>query len=331
MIDSSVMNASDWYRGKTVAVSGASGYIAAALVERLTCVAAKVVRLSRRALAPSTGCADLAGDYADCELWRRALPGADVVFHLAAQTSFYKAAENPDADFQANVAPMRALLETGRREGLKPFIVFAGSSTEAGLPLRQPIDENHPDEPLTVYDLHKLLSEKLLEGYVRQGAARGATLRLSNVYGPGPKSSASDRGILNAMIARALRGERLEVYGAGDPVRDYLHIDDMSAAFLAAGGSQAALNGRHFVMGSGRGITLLEAFRLVAARVEAKTGRKVPVVSVPEPSGLSPIEARRLVADASAFRAAAGWAPKISLEDGIDLTINSMTPAGART
>lgn len=310
----------DWYRGRTAVVSGASGYIAAALIERLEKAGAKVVKLSRART----------GDYAEPELWRRALPGADAVFHLAAQTSFYKAAENPEADFHANVAPMRALLEAGRTGGHKPFIVFAGSSTEAGLPQRPAVDESHPDAPITVYDLHKLLAEKLLEGYSRQGLARGATLRLSNVYGPGPKSSSCDRGILNASIAKALRGETLTVYGKGEPVRDYLFIDDLAAAFLAAGRGAPEVNGRHFVMGSGRGVSLKASFELVAARVEAKTGKKVSVASVPEPAGLSPIEGRRFVGDSSAFRAAAGWAPEVALEDGIDRTIDSLALAGAR-
>lgn len=320
MIDSGVMNAPDWYRGRTVVVTGASGYVAAALTERLEKAGTKVVKLSRA----------VTGDYADPELWRRVLPGADAVFHLAAQTSFYTAAENPDADFAANVAPMRALLEAGRRAGLKPFIVFTGASTQAGLPQSSPVDESHPDAPVTVYDLHKLVAEKLLEGYARQGLARGATLRLSNVYGPGPKSSAPDRGILNRMIGKALRGEPLTVYGKGEPVRDYLYIDDLAGALLAAGRGGPALDGRRFVLGSGRGVSLKASFELVAARVEAKTGRKVPVVSVPEPAGLSPIESRRFVANAAAFRAAAGWAPRVELEDGIDLTIDSLTLAGAR-
>lgn len=325
------MSASDWYRGKTVVVSGASGYIAASLVERLTGAAAKVVRLSRKALPPSDGCSDRTGDYTDPELWRRALAGADVVFHLAAQTSFYKAAEKPVADFRANVAPMRVLLESCRLGAIRPFIVFAGSATQAGLPRRMPMDENQPDEPITVYDLHKLLAEKLLEGYARQGLARGTTLRLSNVYGPGPDSSSSDRGILNAMLARALRGERLTVYGTGEAVRDYLYIDDIAAAFLAAGRGGDALNGRRFILGSGRGVSLLDSFRLAAARVEAATGAKVEVACVPEPAGLSPIEARKFTADSSAFRAATGWTPQITLEDGLDRTIAALRATAGRT
>lgn len=321
-MDSGPVDFRKQYKGKTVVITGASGYIASALVERLAGVAAKVIRVSRGALPPLLGCTDIAGDVSESATWRRALPGADSVFHLAAQTSFYKSAEDPDADFRANVLPMRHLLETCRRDGSRPIIVFSGSTTEAGLPVTTPVDESHPDAPITVYDLHKLLSEKLLEGYSRQGYSRGTTLRLSNVYGPGPKSSSADRGILNAIIARALRGDRLTVYGDGAPVRDYLYIDDMAAAFLAAGSGIEALNGHHFVMGSGRGVSLLDSFRLVAERVKARTGRVVEVVSVPEPAGLSPIESRRFVADASAFRKATGWAPEVSLENGIDRAID---------
>lgn len=307
------------YLGKTVVVSGASGYVAAALLERLAEAGAKIVKVSR---GPS--------GYADVELWRRALPGADVVFHLAAQTSFYKAAENPEADFSANVAPMRDLLEACRRDSVRPFIVFTGASTQAGLPQRPTVDESHPDDPVTVYDRHKLRAEKLLQDAVRRGFARGATIRLSNVYGPGPKSSAPDRGILNLMIGKALRGEPLTVYGDGSPVRDYLYISDVAAALLAAGKGGATLDGRYFVLGSGRGVSLKESFELIAARVKAKSGKTVPVVSVPEPEGLSPIESRRFIANPAAFRAATGWASTVSLEDGIDRTIDAMSVAGAR-
>ena len=321
------MNWGTFYRGKTVVVSGASGYIAGALLEILKHFAAKIVRLSRAPLPPLVGsatCTDLVGDYSNSEFWRSALPEADAIFHLAAQTSFYKAAQDPEADFRANVAPLRVILETCRKEGHRPFIVFAGSATQVGLPRQLPVDESHPDEPVTIYDLHKLTAENLLEGYARQGLARGATLRLANIYGPGTQSSSTDRGILNAMVGRALRGERLTIYGDGRPVRDYLYIDDTVAAFLAAGRGESAPNGRHFVIGSGRGVSLADCFRLVAERVSVKTGMYVSVVSVPEPAGQSLIESRRFVANASAFRQAVGWAPEVTLEDGIDRTIDRM-------
>jgi UDP-glucose 4-epimerase len=319
----------EWYRGKNVVVSGASGYIATSIISALRPIAARIARLSRAPLEGTVAGLDIIGEPADAGLWSRALPGADVVFHLAAQTSFYTAAKDPEADFHANVLPMRAILEAGRCGGYRPFIVFAGSSTEAGLPKTTVVDESHADEPLTIYDLHKLLAEKSLECYVRLGLARGTTLRLSNVFGPGPESSSTDRGILNTMIVRALAGKPLTYYGDGSPVRDYLFIDDVAAAFLAAGHGGPRLSGNHFVMGSGQGISLADSFRLVADRVAAKTGRRVEVKSIPEPPGLSPIESRKFTANTAAFRAATGWAEEISLVEGLDRTIEFLLAGSA--
>lgn len=306
-------------------VSGASGYVASALLARLGGCAASVVRISRAPLPAWTGraaCSDMIGDLRDAKLWNEAVPGADAVFHLAAQTSVYTAAKDPDADFAANVEPMRRLLEACRPLERRPFVVFAGSVTQCGLPARLPVDESFPDEPVTMYDLHKLLAERALEGYCRQGLARGVTLRLPNIYGPGPKSGSADRGVLNAMVLRALRGEPLTIYGTGDAVRDYLFIDDTAEAFLAAGTGRPGLDGRHFVLGSGLGTTLADAFRLVSERVAAKTGRRVPVSSVPEPAGMSAIEKRRFIADPSAFVQTAGWKPLVDLEEGLDRLID---------
>jgi nucleoside-diphosphate-sugar epimerase len=324
------MNLTTLYEGKTVVITGASGYIAGALLEVLKHSASRIVRVSRLPLPPlggSAACTDLTGDYSDPGLWHSAIPGADTLFHLASQTSFYMAAKDPEADFRANVAPMRAILGTCWKDGHRPFIVFAGSATQVGLPGRLPVDESLLDQPVTIYDIHKLAAEILLEGYARQGFARGTTLRLTNVYGPGTRSSSADRGVLNAMIARALHGEALAVYGDGQPIRDYIYIADVVTAFLAAGRGRPTLNARHFVIGTGRGISLENAFRLVTERVAAKGGAKVPVNFVPEPSGQSVIESRRFVADISAFRSAAGWVPSVSLEEGIDRTIDHMRAA----
>lgn len=324
MPDCQLAQVESWYRGKSVVITGASGYIATAIISRLAGIALNITRISRSSLPPQPGCVDLLGEISNPGICSRALPGADVVFHLAGQTSFYRAADDPESDFTANVQPMRQLLETSRREGIKPFIVFSGSSTQLGLPAKIPVNEAQLDAPITVYDLHKLVSEKLLEGYSRLGFASGVTLRLSNVYGPGPKPSAHDRGVINAMISRGLSGQRLTYYGAGQPIRDYLFIDDLANAFLAAGQGGEKLHGQHFVLGSGQGYSIRDAFSLIGARIEAQTGRHVEVVSIPEPTDLIPIESRMFVADSSAFRFATGWAPQISLADGIDRTINCM-------
>lgn len=293
------------YAGKTVAVTGAGGFLGGSLCNRLAGVPCRVVRVARRAT------------------WDAVVSEADVVFHFAAQTSTAVAAVNPDRDFDSNVAPMRSLLDACERTRSRPVVIFAGTVTQAGLPARLPVNEDVADDPLTVYDRHKLIAENSLKAAASDGIVSGATLRLSNVYGPGATGGNQDRHILNRMIAAAVRGEPLTVYGPGDYLRDYVFVEDATDAFLMAALHHQSLNGRHFVVGSGTGVTIRRAFELIAARVEALTGRQVPVVIAEPPSALSAIEQRHFVADPSRFSAATGWRATWSLSDGIDRSIEA--------
>lgn len=317
----------DFYRDKHLLVTGGSGFLATNLVEALGDTKCLIRRLSRNSsrLAPVRGSArleDMTGDIAGRDAWERALEGIDVVFHFAAQTSVYTANEDPLADLSDNVLPILHMLETCRGKKLHPIVLFSGTVTEAGIAERLPVDENQKDNPVTVYDLHKLTAENYLKYYTKQSIVKGAVLRLSNVYGPGPKSSGADRGVLNGMIGKALRGETLTIYGHGNYVRDYVYVRDVVNAFLEAGAVIDRLNGSHFVIGSGEGHTIAETVDMVAKHVEKKLGRHVPVVNIDPPHPLSPIEERNFIADTGKFSLATGWNASTSIEEGIDLTID---------
>lgn len=314
--------------GKRILITGGAGYLATNLVGLLQDVDCHIVRLVRpgAVFAPVTGAAQIeqaTGDVRDRATWERALADASIVFHFAAQTSAYVANEDPPADLDCNVVPMLNLLETCRKQGWRPTVLFSSAVTVAGIPSRLPVDETHADRPMTVYDLHKLMAEHYLKYYVNQGIVRGAVLRLANVYGPGPKSSRSDRGILNQMVRRAVAGEALTVYGQGDHLRDYLYVEDVALAFLEAAERIEAVNGRHFVVGSGKGCTIAQVLNLVADRVALRTGKRVAVTHVDPPFPQSPIEGRDFVADSRLFRQATGWQPRYSLSEGIDRTIEA--------
>jgi UDP-glucose 4-epimerase len=313
--------------GKVALVTGARGFLGSRLSDRLQVAGARVLCLGRRhSAAPvaGPGMLNLTHDVCDAGVWTTLPEVPDLVFHLAAQTSVPVADDDPARDWRANVQPLLELLETCRTTGWRPGILFAGSATQFGRTDRWPVDETFPDRPLTMYDRHKLMAEAYLEHYARRGWARGATLRLPNVYGPGPASGAQDRGVLNAMMRRALRGEPLHLYGDGHPVRDYLFVDDAMDGFLAAAVHLDEINGEHFVLGTGVGHTIAEAFELVADRATALTGTRVLIESVTPPIGLSPIEVRQFVADASRFRGRTGWTARTTLEEGIDLTLRSL-------
>ena len=267
------------FEGGRIVVTGGSGFLASALMARLSPVDCVLVGMTRSSgSVPASNCGkarreSIAGDIREREFWGRVLPGADFVFHFAAQASVYEAERDLNADWQANVQPIRHLLDACRESGARPFILFSGSATQCGVQDHLLVDESLPDRPVTVYDRHKLEAEGLLEDAVRGGWARGTTLRLANIYGPGAARGSADRGILNRMMRRALHGESLTLYGDGAQLRDYLYVDDAIDAFIAAAACAAQTNGRHFVLGTGEGRTLAEAFALVAQRAERLTGR----------------------------------------------------------
>ncbi len=312
-------------RGKTLAITGASGYIASRLIAALDPVVCHLLRVSRSALpAIEPACPtveDLIGDHRAPDLWQAVAAKADVIFHLASQTNVYDAADDPLADSWANVEPMIRLLEACRHSGRTVTVLFAGTGTQAGLPESLPVTEDHPDVPVTVYDLHKNMAEGYLKYYCRENWVTGASLRLGSVYGPGASSANSGRGVLNHIVRQAIEEGELQVYGKGDYQRDYVYVDDVARAFLCAAVRPERLEGRHFVVSTGEAHELVEVFALVAERVRAATERKVSLRHVEPPENLSPIEFRHFVADSSAFRAAVGWSPRCGLRDGIDRAI----------
>ncbi|QEM66794.1 NAD-dependent epimerase/dehydratase family protein [Geobacter sp. FeAm09] len=320
----------DAFRGKGILITGGAGYLASGLVSLLKHAECHIVRLDRHdahwePVAGTAHVTDVCGDVRDPAIWDRNLEHIDFIFHLAAQTSTYVANARPADDQATNVMPMLHLLEACRRQGKRPTLCFSSTATVAGIPERLPVDETHQDHPLTIYDLHKQMAEQYLRWYAEQGVVHGVTLRLANVYGPGPRSSRSDRGILNQMIHRALAGDPLTVYGAGDYLRDYVYVDDVARAFIAAARHGEKLNGRFFVIGSGQGHTIAEAMHMIARRGTAKTGRQVTVQHVEPPDDLSPIEQRHFVADSRLFSVATGWSAHYALDEGIDRTMEAFS------
>lgn len=316
----------EFYHKKRILITGASGYIAWNLIKQLAEYDCTIVCLSRNVekIEKQNENANfnfIVASYQNEVAFQKAVKNIDIIFHLASQTSVYEAEKNPLTDYEANVRPMQLLLEACRKIDNCPIIVFSGTSTQCGIPKELPVDENVIDEPITTYDFHKLQAERWLKFYTSQGWVKGVSLRLANVYGPGPKSGSADRGILNMMIRKALQGEDITLYGKGENLRDYIYVKDVVNAFLLAGMKIDDLNGQHFVIGSGECNTICEAFEMVANCVEHFTRKRVDVISVNPPESLSTIEKRNFAANISGVKKAIGWEPKINLFYGIQKTV----------
>jgi len=315
-----------YYSGKRILVTGAGGYLAWNLVNSLKNASCTIIRLSRNGDLPAVDgkakVIDVCGNISEIEIWDKVVDDIDIIFHFAAQTSVPAADKNPVEDFRINVLPMLNMLQMCRDKKVKPIIVFAGTVTEAGITKALPVNENCEDHPITVYDLHKLMAENYLKFYCGLGTVKSVTLRLSNVYGPGPRSSSSDRGIMNMMMRKALNGEALTIFGKGDCLRDYVFIDDVISAFLVSPVNIEKLNGRHFVIGSGKGYTISEAVRLIAEQAELMLKKRVEMKHIIPPSEQPAIDSRNFVADVKQFSQAAGWQSCYSLSGGIKITLD---------
>jgi nucleoside-diphosphate-sugar epimerase len=318
-----------FFHGKRIVVTGAVGFIGSHIVRLLRNSECEIIRVLRAPAAPvakggRARVRDVIGDVRDAQTWAAVLPRADVVFHLAAQTSAAVAEADPAADYEQNVLPVQ-LLVTARSRPL-PVIVFASTITIAGVADgHRRVNESVPDDPITTYDRHKRMAEDCL-----RDVASSVSLRLANVYGPGPQSKHADRGVLNSMIVRALAGEPLTIYGAGDRNRDYVFVDDVARAFLAAARHAERIGGRHFVIGTGRGRTMTQAVRSMATGVARASGTRAPVRHVQPVQTPGPIEDRDYVADARAFRVSTGWKPRVGFPDGIRRTITAVERVSAR-
>lgn len=317
----------NYYKNKTILITGASGYLGSSVIKKLCSVPCKIIALDVAGgiLGQDSGClADIHFELADIQnkdIWLKFLEGTDIIFHFAAQTSSRFANENPVGDLEANLLPVVRLIEACHNSRFRPGIVFSGTVTEVGVTNTWPVNEAFKDQPVTVYDINKLAAEKYLQYYSSQMGGKSAILRLANLYGPGPTNSSSDRGILNLMVKKALKGESLTIYGEGAFMRDYIYIDDVVKAFLMAGANIDVLNGNYYVIGSGIGHTIKEMVNSIGEEVRSRRGNMVSVIHVPEPDNLSSIEFRNFVADSSAFKSKTGWQAEISLREGIGRTI----------
>lgn len=306
------------YRGRTVVVTGAYGYLGTGMSALLAAGGADVRRASRG--RPGVDSSAWVGDLLDQDFCDRLVAGASAVFHFAGQTSVKASEDDPVGDLRANVESTLRLLAACGRAKTQPAFVYAGTATEVGLTESVPVSAEQPDLPITVYDANKLAAEHQVGVYTSMGVVRGVTLRIANVFGPGAAKSAPERGVTNKMIARALAGQPLTYFGDGALVRDYVYVDDLLDAFFRAGLSARAGAKRSYVVAGGVGVSLRAAFELIADVVATMGRPRVEVVSAPWPDGIHPIDRRSFATDVAPLAEFCGWRPTTSLAEGIRRT-----------
>lgn len=258
--------------GLRCAVLGAGGFIGTNLCRALVGRVDTLRAFGRRQSFPDAlrGCEWVPGDFADPTSLPPAIAGCDVVFHLVNATTPASANVDKVADLQANVASTLHLLEACRETGVRRVVFVSSGGTIYGVPETVPTPESSPTDPITAYGISKLAIEKYLGLYGYLHGLEYRVLRVANPFGP-YQTALKNQGVIAAFLRRALAGKSIEMWGDGSVTRDYVYIDDVVDALVAAAVHQG--DHRIFNVGSGEGRSLND----IAAAIEMLLGRPVPV------------------------------------------------------
>lgn len=309
--------------GKPVVVTGGAGFLGATLSAALAARGARVTAID--AMLPGTGAnrANLDGIAArlvEADLARDDLAvhleGAAAIFHLAAHTSHMGSQADPRHDLAQNADATLRLILAAREAAPAARVVHASTRQLYGRPRALPVAEDHPIDPPDANAVSKWAAEQywLLEAKVHGRPV--VSLRLTNCYGPRLRVADAKQTFLGLWIRRVLEGEAFEVWG-GEQMRDLAFGEDVAEAFIAA---LEAPTGAYNLGGS-PAVSLRElADLLIAANGSGRyTVREFP-------ADRAKIDIGSYVADDGAFRAATGWAPNVTLPDGLARTLDWFRP-----
>ena len=243
------------------------------------------------------------------------LDGVTHVFHLAAQAGVRK---SWGRDFRVytdnNVDASQQLLEACAGRPLQRF-VYASSSSLYGDNVAIPMREDALPQPVSPYGVTKLAAEQLCHLYKVNHGVPATSVRYFTVYGPRQRPDMAFHRFLRA----AINDEPITLFGDGEQTRDFTFVSDAVAATIAAG--ERGVPGRAYNIGGGSRVTVNQ----VLAMMERITGKSIAVTREPPQKG----DMRDTYADTSLARADLGFAPRVTLEQGLEAEYRwlSTTPA----
>jgi len=315
----------EFYRDRRVMVTGGLGFIGSNLARQLVTLGADVLVVD--ALIPDYGGNpfNIAGiedrlrvshvDIRDRVRMREMVRDQEVIFNLAGQVSHIDSMRDPYADLEINCLSQITLLEACRHFNTGAKVVFAGTRQIYGRPDSLPVSESHLVRPTDVNGINKAAGEYYHLVYNNVFGVRACSLRLTNVYGPRQLIRHNRQGFIGWFIRLALEGRTIQIYGDGQQLRDFVHVDDAAGAFLRAGASDAC-NGEVFNVGGSEPISHRDLTTLLIE--VAGSGR---VEYVEWPADKKAIDIGSFYADSSKFKAATGWTPAVPLREGLSSTL----------
>jgi len=308
-----------------VLVTGAGGFIASHLVEKLVDHGARVRAFVRYNSRGDPGLLSqlpkrvldeveiIAGDLRDLPAVGSTLQGVSHVFHLGALIAIPYSYLHPAEVVETNVLGTMNILLAARASGFER-VVHTSTSEVYGTALYTPIDEKHPLQGQSPYSASKIGADKLAESFYCAYSLPVVTLRPFNTYGP----RQSARAVIPTIISQVLMGDTLHI-GSLDTRRDFTYVMDTVSGFLKCG-EVPGIEGSTINLGTGVENTVGE----IVEKVIQLSGKKMEIVIDPKRLRPEKSEVMRLLCDNSKAKSTLGWEPQVSLEEGLSLTYTWM-------
>ena len=310
--------------GRTVLVTGADGFIGSHLAEALVSRDADVRVLVMYNAFGLSGWLDelpaevkakleiVAADIRDPHLMEEALRGVDIVYHLASLIAVPFSHRSPDSYVDTNVKGTLNILQAARLHNVS-HVVHTSTSEVYGSAQYVPMDEKHPLVARSPYAATKIAADQLAISFYCSFGMPVTIIRPFNTYGP----RQSARAIIPTIITQLLTGQSAVKLGSLTPSRDFTYVSDIVEGFLAAAGNDRTI-GEVIQLGSGSEISIGELVRKIAGLME------IDATVQTDPQRVRPVssEVDRLLCDHSKAERMLNWTPRVSLDDGLRLTIN---------
>jgi nucleoside-diphosphate-sugar epimerase len=252
-------------------------------------------------------------DLRDASAIRTACEGIDYILHIGALPSVPLSVAHPEPSHRCNVEGTFNVLEGARAEGVKRIVYAASSSAYGNQPVL-PSKESMRPMPISPYAVQKLVGEYYMSSYWQVYGLETVSLRYFNVFGPRQGADSPYSGVLAKFIQQMLEGTRPTIFGTGDQGRDFTYIDNIiSANLLACAAPAEKVAGKVFNTACGGQYTLKQIYQLLAKL----TGFERPPLYAKSRTG----DILHSQADISAAAEAFGYRPLVSVEEGLQRTV----------